>query len=148
MPDLGIILDKAWPLKADGSLPDPITRAQLEQRLMRIGVGAAIGYVDNAQVTGAVQALADFGCIRFSGANGGGATRIPSDIVHRTVTTLGPARSRFGPPPGHGTKQAITDEFGKDHDFPIGEQADAEVARVLAVRRQRRVDQIKADLAE
>lgn len=158
MADLGNILNKALPLNKDGSLPAPITLNEFERRIhdvlyprVREGRDEAGRRVvlspDNALISGSVQALADFGCIRYTSPTGGPSTRARTDLIHRTVTDLGPARSQFGPSPGHGTRQSVEDEFGVEHMIPIADVAD-EIARVRAARKRQRIEQIRADMIE
>ncbi len=106
MADLGRILDKVLPLKDDGSLPDPITRSEMERRLLAIAYPTRPkNGIDSAMVIGVLQAMADFGLVRFTNGRGtGGATRVGSDLVYRTVTDFGPPATAFGAPLGHGTE--------------------------------------------
>ena len=150
MADLGKILNKVLPLRSDGSLPDPITRTEMERRLLAIAYPIRpVNGIDSALVIGGLQAMADFGLVRFTNGKGtGGATRVGSDLVYRTVTDFGPPATGFGPPPGHGTKETLIDENGKAHDFHIGADADAERQRIQRVRRSAYIEQIRKDLAE
>jgi len=153
MADLAKILDAVLP---EGS--EPISRDEFEERLIavlyprRVTGGTRHTYIDAALVHGTLQALGDFGLVRFSNAKGnGGATRVGSDLVYRTDVVIPDTANRFGlpaRPANHGTREAIVDEHGDVHHFPIGAQADAEKARIQRVRKNEYIAKIRRDLAE
>lgn len=135
----------------------PITFSDFERRILdvlyptarRVVGGRNHTFFDTALVSAAVQSYRDFGLVRFTAADGtSGATLIGSDLVHRTGRILPPARSPFGPQPGHGMKVALVDEFDQIHDWPVGAKADAEIERVRRIRRTRRVEQIRRDMQD
>ncbi len=165
MSDLGYLLDQVMPLKADGSLPEPITRSEFERRLIEVLYPSRhrvsldrnglnwrnVTYIDNALVTGTIYSMSHgFNAIRYSGAKEGRhATGAGSDLIHRTGRNDGPSDMRFSKTPAqHGTRESLIDENGVAHDFRVGEDADRERARTFAARRHQRVEQLKQDMIE
>ena len=156
MPDLGILLERCLPLKADGSLPDPIARSEMERRVCevlypsrhRVTTGRNPTYIDTSMITGSVQALGDAGCIRYSAHDGvHGATRVGTDLIHRIVGHIGAARPPSLSGPRGEVKVALVNEDGKEIQVPRSQAAE-ESARINRIKRNARIEQIRRDLAE